>query len=200
MELLFFINSSIGFISYAISTLLYLVILIISFFSLHKQKQGKLFLLLITATLIWSGTLTLSQMGSSIAFEMVFIAELLRYFTWFYTLQHVSGQYHQKPLKLSINNPLAPIVIILIFVIAVAFLILNDYLNNLLQFQTPNIILIGWLMIFSILGLILVEHLYRNTSSDSHDKISFFAISAGAIFCFDFLCNINDFICFFFRY
>ena len=186
MELLFFINSSIGFISYAISTLLYLVILIISFFSLHKQKQGKLFLLLITATLIWSGTLTLSQMGSSIAFEMVFIAELLRYFTWFYTLQHVSGQYQQKPFKLCINNPLAPIVIILIFVIAVAFLILNDYLNNLLQFQTPNIILIGWLMIFSILGLILVEHLYRNTSSDSHDKISFFAISAGAIFCFDF--------------
>lgn len=179
-------NLSIGFISFLTSAVVFLALLLIYLIGLKKISSGKLFLLLISATLIWSIMLTLSQIGSSIPFNLVVVAELLRYFTWFYILQQVTGHYRQQPFRFNLQNPLSPLIIFTLFLTSILTLMLNDQLVSSLRLNNPNIIQIGWMMIFSILGLVLVEHLYRNTSVENRAKVYYLCISAGAIFAYDF--------------
>lgn len=180
------LNLSIGFVSFISSTLVYLIILVIYFIGLKKIGRRKLFLLLISATLIWSIMLTMSQIGASIGFNVIIIAELLRYFTWFYIIQQVTGHYADHPFQFNLKNPLSPVFIIGIFSVAVLSLVFNDLLVKTLQLDNPNIIQIGWMMIFPILGLVLVEHLFRNTSPENRSRVNYLCISAGAIFVYDF--------------
>ena len=188
------LNLSIGFISFMTSTLLFLVILILAFIGQRQSLKGKPFFLLIISTFVWSALLTMSQIGASIAFEMVFIAELLRYFTWIYVLQQAMGAYQEKPFRFNPSNPLSPLFVSILFFIAAITLLFNDALLELFGFKNPNSIQIGWILIFSVLGLILVEQLYRNTSVENRWKVSFLCISAGAVFAFDFFVFSNAFL------
>nr|MBC8386352.1 hypothetical protein [Gammaproteobacteria bacterium] len=188
------INLSIGFISYLTSTLLFLAILILAFISQRQSSRGKPFFLLIISTLVWSALLTMSQIGASIAFEMVYIAELLRYFTWFYILQYVMGAYLDKPYKVDFSSPLSPLPVTLLFILSIISLVFNQQLIELLGFHYNNALQIIWMLVFTVIGLILVEQLYRNTSLENRWKISFLCISAGAVFIYDFFVFSNAFL------
>lgn len=180
------INLSIGFISYLASGLLFLLLLIIYFIGFQRGQAGRVFLLLISATVIWSGLLTLSQIGGSIAFEMIAVAELLRYFTWFYVLQSASGRYLDAPYKFSKSDLLSPLIITLLFIIALISLGFNDKIVDYFELQSPVILEISWMFLFSIIGLMIVEQLYRNTPKSNQWSINYLCISAGAIFIYDF--------------
>ena len=186
-----FDSLSIGFVSYGSSTVLFLLVLIISFIGMKKLNSGKLFLLLVSATLIWSAMLTLSQLGKSIAFEIVVIAELLRYFTWFYVLQQASGLYQGKPFRLNIYNPFSPAGVIIVFILALLTLLVNQPITDFFKLDSPVILEIGWMMSLSIMGLVLVEQLYRNTEAEYRSRISYLVVSAGAIFSYDFFVFAN---------
>ena len=186
------INLSLGFLSYLGSALLFLFVLAVYFVGFQVGQKGKPFLLLICASLVWSFLLTLSQIGASIAFEMVVIAEFMRYFTWFYVLQTAAGQYLDKPFRLSLSNPLAPGMLACLFAIAVVTLGLNDYLLSLFEFRFAVILQIAWLLIFSIIGLVLVEQLFRNTPRSDRSQVVYLCVSAGAIFAYDFFVYSNS--------
>ncbi|MCP4432976.1 MAG: PEP-CTERM system histidine kinase PrsK [Gammaproteobacteria bacterium] len=179
------INLSLGFISYLVSGLLFLLILVIYFVGFEGKLKAKPFLLLVSATFVWSGLLTMSQIGASIAFKMIVVSELLRYFTWFYVLQSAAGLYVNNPFSFRTGNLFSPLNIAVLFVIAIVTLSFNDYFNAVFQIQKPVTIQIGWMLLFSILGLVLVEQLFRNTASGYRRSISFLCISAGAIFIYD---------------
>ncbi len=180
------VNLSIGFLSYFTSTLLFLGILILAFIGQKNLSKAKPFFLLISSTLIWSALLTMSQIGASLAIEMIFIAELLRYFTWFYVLHHLIDFRQKITLEISIANLFSPLFISILFAISFLTLLFHAPILAFFGIDNPNIIQIFWMLIFSISGLILVEHLYRNTSSELRWAINFMCISAGAVFIFDF--------------
>ncbi len=186
-----FDSLSIGFVSYASSTVLFLFVLVISFIGMKKLNSGKLFLLLVSVTLIWSAMLTLSQLGNSVAFEIIAIAELLRYFTWFYVLQQASGLYQDKPFRLTLYNPFTPAGVIIVFVFALLTLMFNELVSSFFRLDSPVMLEIGWMMSLSIMGLVLVEQLYRNTEAEYRSRINYLVISAGAIFCYDFFVFAN---------
>jgi len=180
------INLSVGFIAYLISTLLFLAILIITFIGQRNKAKGKPFFLLIIATFIWSSLLTMSQIEASLAFEMIFIAELLRYYTWFYVIQHVSGSFEKKTFREFLFNPFSPLYISLLFILSVITLFFNDFLINTLNLHSPNIISLIWMFSFSVIGMMLVEQLFRNTPPEFRRAVNFLCISAGSVFIFDF--------------
>jgi putative PEP-CTERM system histidine kinase len=180
------INISLGFISYLASGLLYLFLLAIYFVGSQQERLSKPFIILLCATLIWSGLLTLSQIGASIAFEMVTIAELMRYFTWFYILHTAAGYYLRANAGFKFSNPLTPINVAGVFVLALITLATNDFWVSTLELRNPISLQIGWLLCFSVLGLLLVEQVIRNTPSTNRGTIVFLCISAGAIFAYDF--------------
>lgn len=180
------INLSLGFISYLASGLLYLFLLAIYFVGSQQGQISKSFVLLLCATLIWSGLLTLSQIGASIAFEMVTIAELMRYFTWFYILHSAAGYHLEGHSNFHFSNPLTPRNVAIIFVVALISLASNDFWASLFEFESPIALQIGWMLCFSILGLLLVEQVVRNTPASNRGTIALLCISAGAIFVYDF--------------
>ena len=180
------VDLSIGFTAYLISSLLFLAILIVAFIGQRNNAKGKPFFLLIVATLIWSCLLTMSQIEASIAYEMIFIADLLRYYTWFYVLQHATGSFTSTKLNDLIKNPFSPFYISLLFLISVFTLLMNDELVEIFNLSPVNLISISWMLIFTVLGIILVEQLFRNTPSKHRAPIIFLCISAGAVFIFDF--------------
>jgi putative PEP-CTERM system histidine kinase len=180
------INLTQGFVSYIASGLLYLFLLAIYFVGSTQGRVSKPFVLLLVATLIWSSLLTLSQIGASIAFEMVTVAELMRYFTWFYILHTAAGYYLEGNARYTRSNPLTPKNIGVIFVIAIVGLVTNKLWAPLLALDSPLLIQVGWMLGFSILGLLLVEQVIRNTPATGRGTIALLCISAGAIFAYDF--------------
>ena len=135
--------------------------------------------------------LTLSQLGDSIAFEIVVIAELLRYFTWFYVLQQASGLYQGNPFQKGFYSPFSPAGVVIIFIFALLTLLFNQPIIELSNLESPVILEIGWMMALSIMGLVLVEQLYRNTETEYRSSISYLVVSAGAIFSYDFFVFAN---------
>jgi putative PEP-CTERM system histidine kinase len=188
------INLSLGFISYLTCASLFLFFFVIYFISFQQAKKGRTFLLLIAVTLIWSALLTLSQIETSNAFKMVIASELIRYFTWFYVLQSAAGHYHKNPFSLKGTISLSPQNIILIFIVCLVTLALNSFFIEWFNIKNPVFIQLFWLMVFSIIGLILVEQLFRNTTPSSRWMISFLCLSAGAIFIYDFFVFSNALI------
>ena len=181
------INLSLGFISYLASGLLYLFLLAIYFVGSQQGRLSKPFIALLGATLLWSGLLTLSQVGASVAFQMITVAELLRYFTWFYILHTAAGYYLEGNTRFSFSNPLTPKSISVFFVLALVSLAANDYLVSLFGLSNPIVIPLAGLLFFSTLGLLLVEQVIRNTPAINRGAIALLCISAGAIFVYDFL-------------
>ena len=181
------IHFSLGFISYLTSGLLFLFILTIYFIGFHTATKGKSFLLLVLTTLCWSFLLTLSQIGPSIAFEMVAISELLRYFTWFYVIQSAMGLFAaEHTYKFDARNLVSPFNTVILVIISLITLGFNDFLATMLNLESSIAIQIAWMLVFSIFGLILVEQLFRNASGDNRLSINLLCISAGSIFIYDF--------------
>ncbi len=180
------LDLSLGFLGYLTSTVLYLLVLIIHLASRRSSGHGTPFLLLIVATVIWGGLLTLSQVGPSIPFEMIMIAELLRFFTWIYVLQTADGKYSQTRFRLSLSDPLSPLVISVLFVVAFLSVTFGDHLISLLHIKSTALLEFSWMLLFSILGLIVVEQLYRNTPKSELWSVNFLCLSAGAVFVYDF--------------
>ena len=177
---------SLGFISFLTSSLLYLTVLIIYFIGFRKPSRGNPFLLLISATFIWSFLLTMSQIGESIAFAMISISELLRYFTWIYVLHSAMGLYSGNPYKFDPKNVVSPLNVTILIIVSLLTLGFNEYLVTFFNLQSPIIIQIAWMMVFSIVGLILVEQLYKNSLENHRWGINLLCISAGSIFIYDF--------------
>ena len=89
---------SLGFISYIASGIVYLFLLIVYFIGI-RNRTNKAFFILIVATLVWSTTLTLSQIGSSLPFKLITITEFLRYFAWLHLLHLAAGYYIDRSTK-----------------------------------------------------------------------------------------------------
>lgn len=177
---------SIGFVSFFASTLVFFAILLLALIRFRRSSLGKPFFLLITSTLIWSALLTMSQVGDSLNYEMIYIAELLRYYTWFYVLHHLIGYYRGDNVHARVSGILSPFPISIIFIASLISLLLITNISSLENRLSISLLQIIWMLLFSILGLMLVEQLYRNTFQDQRAKIVYFCISAGAVFIYDF--------------
>jgi putative PEP-CTERM system histidine kinase len=101
-------------------------------------------------------------------------------------LQSAAGLYQENPFRLKITQAFSPLNIVIIFLVCLATLALNDFLVEWFDLANAVFIQIFWLMLFSIIGLILVEQLFRNTTPSSRWLVSFLCLSAGAIFIYDF--------------
>jgi putative PEP-CTERM system histidine kinase len=175
---------SLGFGSFLACAVLYFLVLVIHLLS-RSKRRGRAFLLLVTASLIWSGLLTLSQVGPSLPFEMIMTAELLRLFTWIYVLQMAEGKYNGKWYKLSLSNPLGPSFISILFAVALVSVL---FIDHIAPWDSGDILLLefSWLLWFSVIGLIAVEQLYRNTPKSEQWNVNFICLSAGTVLIYDF--------------
>ena len=138
--------------------------------------------------------LTTSQVGSSVAFQLITATELLRYAAWFYVLHSAAGYYLDSPYRYEVLNPASPLGVSLIFVASLLILLTNNYIVNFFHLTSPIIIQLGLMLLFSVLGLLLVEQVLRNTPQSNRNSISLLCISAGSLFVYDFFVFSNAFM------
>ncbi|MBL7004557.1 MAG: PEP-CTERM system histidine kinase PrsK [Gammaproteobacteria bacterium] len=179
------INLSIGFMSYSISFGVYLVMLAIFIIGQRDSPKGKPFIALIGVSVVWSGLLLLSQLGASFAFEFVVVAELLRSMAWIFVLQFAMGDYSSKKEALNFKNLLSPINLFIILLISFVALIFNQNISLALDIENAIFIELLLQFLFPVIGLVIVEQLYRNTIKEERGTVQILCLSAASVFIYD---------------
>ncbi|WP_394753629.1 XrtA/PEP-CTERM system histidine kinase PrsK [Crenothrix sp.] len=175
-----------GFYSYLIAAITYLLLLILLLKKIKNNYYVVPFILAIALSLAWS-----SYTAFAIPSEKYFISgtlsiETLRDGAWLFLLSAlISRQYSNSNYFFLVKFKSSILIILLIvFVFAIEFF--NDFRYQFQEFLGRDIRLVAH-VIFAILGLILVEQLYRNASIELRWAVKFLCMGLGGLFFVDFI-------------
>jgi putative PEP-CTERM system histidine kinase len=172
--------------SYATSAVAYVFLLGLSLLRIKKSEFGTASAIIFTFTIIWAVYTVFVLLNNSFYIQDVFPAESIRNLAWFFFLSIlISKQQFGDLYYLLRTSWQAPTFIVLILSIVVLELIpdLRYQLQQIIGFDFRPFVHIG----FSLIGLILVEQLYRNAMQEQRWAIKFFCLGLALIFTFDFV-------------
>ncbi|MDD5273979.1 MAG: PEP-CTERM system histidine kinase PrsK, partial [Methylovulum sp.] len=181
------------FYGYLIATLAYSALLLLAVLNLKKNPVSLPFIIAITFSLQWAAYIAFTQYGppsptSGLLIANSLICETLRNAAWFFTLGVlISRQHHNHNYTLLLQSRFT-----YILAASIVFLLAYEMSEDLRQ-QIKQIIgykiqirLIAHL-IFAIIGLAMIEQLYRNASAEFLWAIKFLCIGLGLLFTVDFI-------------
>jgi putative PEP-CTERM system histidine kinase len=177
---------SIALLSNLFGSFLFLVLTILLLINWRGQLIGGILTLCSAITALWFSGIAYNAMAGEIPLVVLKIVELIRSTAWLLFLYIVLIR---RPQNLS-SSRFKYLVPITIFVLM--FVILGQTVNNgsfsadnILVSDDYNIIYIGYLLL-SVLGLLLIEQLYRTTKFSARWTIKFLCLGLGGIFVYDF--------------
>ncbi len=173
------------FFSYLSSTIAYSALLL---FAISRKERSWVFIISISVSIAWSIAVMRSAEGNHFFLADTIIYETFRNLSWFLLIQNLFSFPKKK-----VNNfyhflrhtrlALVLITFIAISISIEAFPILLDmalaWMNG-----DPRIVTH---VILAVLGLVLTEQLYRNSSLEHRWHLKFICLSLGSIFAIDFL-------------
>ncbi len=184
------LGKNLGFYSYLGAGLAYGFFAILLLFSWRESLQGKLIYITMFISACWALVATqIAQHNESYLLSYQAL-EILRYVAWFVFLlklfdvaasgsdssQLKQSRSYQKFVRWALPSTVGFAVLLLLNEILVASAILPA---KLVIGLTGNVIL-------ALIGLAIIEQLYRNTSERHHWATKYLFLSAGGIFVFDF--------------
>ncbi len=178
--------SHLGLYSYLASSLAFLFLFIFSFSGLKKHTSGLTLIAASFFSLLWSSYTAYSLSTEDVlSISEIFALESLRNLSWFtYLLVLITCIRYENSYLFLIKTGYA--LGIVAFSLGVFFIeiipSLSLLLNSLLGFD-PRLLLHT---VFAVIGLILVEQLYRNSPPEQRWKIKFTCLALGGVFAFDF--------------
>ncbi len=173
--------------SYLIAAIAYTLLFFLALASIKSNPFAKIFLIPTSISVLWSGYVAFTLQNEDFYIADTLAFETLRNIAWFYflasliTKQNFDGHFFRF-LNSSYSNYLIIFFIVLIFSIE-SSPHLQDSLRSLLG---RDIRLVAH-VIFAVIGLMLVENLYRNADIGNRWAIKFLCLGTGAIFIFDFI-------------
>lgn len=174
---------NIGAFSYAIATLFFLLLFILLLTAWREKGAGSRVVIATLLSTLWAaGSWYAATRGLSPFFLQVF--ELARDAGWILFLLYLlkpqaSGQ--QSPLGW--QQILFGIMVAMTLGLILASPVLQE--RQLGGAWMSDVVTIGWIG-FSLLGLILVEQLYRNTTAQQRWAMKYLCLGLGTIFAYDF--------------
>lgn len=171
------------FFSYLCSTIVYMVLFL---FAVLRKKRHWFLILAAFFSILWSASVTRSAFDSQFFLADTLIYETLRNLSWFLLIVTLfSKQQYGNLYNHLFQSKLAIFLGALILLIASieAFPKLLDLVQTWINVDPRFIGHIG----FAVLGLILIEQLFRNTPLEQRWHLKFFCLCIGALFAFDFL-------------
>lgn len=180
------ITSLTSFLSYSIAAVSYLLLLVLLMMNRsHIMQQGRHFITLALVTTIWSITLALQSSPLNISISVIATIELGRNIVWYLLLLYFSGRLTPN-IRSNITSPLSLGWIVMLIASALIAIYLSSYSQFIASLIRHTSLVLAILLGSSVLGLLLVEQLYRNTRSEFRWHIQYLAIAAAAIFAYDF--------------
>lgn len=170
-------------ISHSIGSLAFILLaMFISNKRLRRQSDRSLLVAAI-ATSIWMGVMAAQSIGYDIPFYVRYSLELIRNAAWFDVLYALMG-INFFPRKATNKDRFYLTSSILILLGLVLIITLFQGISGI-QLVSGHVILILQLAI-SIIGILLLEQVWRNASTFRRAGIKYFSIAVGVIFAYDF--------------
>lgn len=172
---------NIGFYSYLSAAIAYGFFATLLMFSWYGSMQGKLLFIVIVVSAIWAGlAANIAANGAELIFYYQ-LFELLRYMAWYIFLlklfemaasQGRGGASYKKIVRWML--PMS---------VGFAGLLLVNYWFSL---SIQSVIGVAGQVFLALIGLAIIEQLYRNTSARHRWATKYLFLSVGGIFAFDF--------------
>ncbi len=179
--------NNVGFYSYLFALIAYAILGIALLVSTKTNNSGTPVKTAILITTIWATLATLSYSTPSIPVQAIKIAEILRNLAWCYFLLKIIAPKQQTSQSKTIKLLSSPFVLIIASLLLSSMILMTDnsIQNTPLSPPKGDTPLIAW-MLLSIIGLLLIEQIYRNSNKDQHWFVKHLCLGLGSIFAYDF--------------
>jgi putative PEP-CTERM system histidine kinase len=172
--------------SYLTAATAYLFLLPLSLIGIKKNPVAVPLIIAIVFSLTWAGYTAFLIHNNELFSSETLPLETLRDTAWFFLLSAlISRQQFNNNYSLFLNSRLANgLALLIVFTLVLeAFSDLRYQIQQLLGQDLRLFIHV----VFAIMGLMLVEQLYRNANLDYHWTIKFLCLGLGALFTIDFI-------------
>ena len=167
-----------GFVSYGLAATSYLILTLLLLTSWQGRAQGARLVVACAVTALWSALLALGSGRAAFSTSLVLVAESLRYGAWLFVLTgltrsggiagRLSRAVHAAWMGGLVGAVLLP-------VLARAGARVPD----------PVAVTVGVGLLLALLGLVLLEQVYRNSRAEGRYAIKFLVIALGLMFAYD---------------
>lgn len=169
--------NALGIASYGACAVSFAALTLLLAIGWRGQRPGALIIAAAGATALWATLLAAQQYRPDTPVLAVFIAESARNCAWLFALVSIAGSAAPRALAWFVR------VLGIALVAVAAASPLLEYAGVLLMSPTALFARAG--LVVSVIGLILLEQIYRNSSHHARAALKFFTIGAGAFFAYD---------------
>jgi putative PEP-CTERM system histidine kinase len=176
----------VGAVGYAVVALLSALFAFLLLVSWRGRLQGMLLVVAVTVNALWAAALAIQATWKALPVELIWALESLRAVAWILFLYRLlEAQFQGRPGSLRVLRWSRLLVIAIGMILCLPFepwlaLFVSGPYETLLQIR-----LFGQLLL-AVLGLVLVEQIYRNTIWQNRHDIRFLCFGLGAMFGLDF--------------
>ncbi|HEC17050.1 MAG TPA: PEP-CTERM system histidine kinase PrsK [Sedimenticola sp.] len=179
--------SEFGVLGYSAAALAFLVLSILLLTSWRGRLQGGLLLLATSTTVLWAAALAAQAAYHAIPVSLIWMAEVLRNFTWLIFLVKLAG-----PPAGQDGAFVKVLRFVRLLIILVCILLLVPF-DDLLLFQAAwssldvglDLRFLGQVLL-ALCGVALLEQLYRNAPPEHKWGIKYLCLGLGGMFAYDF--------------
>lgn len=166
-----------GIASYGLAAASFLVLSVLLLTAWRGRRQGGHLILACGTTAVWAFVLAVESYGGSIPLLIIYIAEALRGASWLLALVAVAGIAAPRPLVIAARA--------LCVVLLAAAVVLPVLEHVGVAVINPTLLLSRAGLALSLLALILLEQIYRNSSQMARGSLKYFIIGVGTLFAYD---------------
>ena len=172
--------------SYLTAAAAYLLLLPLSLIGIKKNPVAIPLIIAVVFSLIWAGYTAFLIHSDELFTSESLPLETLRNTAWFFLLStFISRQQFNNNYSLLFKSRLANgLVLLMVFIFVLE--VFSDLRYQIQQLLGQDLRLFAH-VVFAIIGLMLVEQLYRNATLDLHWTIKFLCLGLGALFTIDFI-------------
>jgi len=174
-------------ISYSVSAFFFLLLFSLSFWGLSRHTSGLTLIIASFLSLVWSGFIAYTLIFNEFTpIAQIFALESLRNLGWFaYLLVLITCINHENSylFLLRSRHALAIVAFSLSAFIIELIPAVYGWFSTLIHLDIRFILH----LIFAIIGLVLVEQLYRNSPMEQRWQIKFACLGLGGLFIYDFI-------------
>jgi len=178
--------TNIAALSYSVATLAFLLLSVLLLTRWKGQLHGMALVLACLLTTVWAGTLAWQSASATDSSVIADVMEVLRNVGWSLFLLLLMGFFQQttSPSSVKINSSVIAIGVFYLVVLLTTVVggWEHGYPITAIGFMTCTI----GRMASAVLGLLLVEQLYRNTPVERRWGIKFACLGMGGLFAYDF--------------
>ena len=177
---------AIGFYSYLVSAVAFLLFSLLLATSWRKRVRGHLLVFACVVTAVWAAILALQAWFNAPPSRLIWSVEIIHTTVWLIFFQQLlSASVKHRPDQRSPFKNFQYYI-----TISATCLMLFVWVEPLVQpyftdFFAPSFQLVGHI-VMALIGMVLIEQLYRNTRADQRWNIKFICLAVGGMFAYDF--------------